>query len=82
MDSICLDQNQCDHFALPDTDLYYGPAGTELIIAASTLLRSKGGDGYDEEHRAILEPLGSKTLVLVRGETDGPGWFGIQKVVG
>jgi hypothetical protein len=74
--AIYVDRDMSDLFGVD----YYGGAGTELVIAASTLLR-KGGNKYDTVHKAILEPLGNKTLVLIRRETDGPGWFGIESVV-
>jgi len=79
--TVYLDYDQCERFALSGTDPYYGGAGTELVVAASTLLRSKGGDGYDQTHKDLLKPLGSATLVLVRGETHGPGWFGIVRAI-
>jgi len=74
MDTIYLDPKQCDRFDVA----YYKPA--KLVIAADTLLQSKGGDGYDSEHAAFLKPLGGKTLVL-NSTGNGPGWFAVTKIL-
>lgn len=69
---IYLDFDQCEHFQVE-----YRAAGTKVLIAADTVLRSKA-QGYDEEHRALLEPLGQRTLCL---EGTGNGWFKIAGIV-
>lgn len=77
--AIYLNMQQCEDFAPRGTeDPYFGPAGIKIVTAADALLRSRD---YDEEHRKVLGSFGQKTLVLVRRETDGPGWFGIEKVI-
>jgi len=69
---IYLDRDQCEHFGVE-----YVPKDTTIDIAADTVLRSKAS-GYDEHHRAILKPLGERTLQL-RGT--GHGWFEITAVL-
>lgn len=75
---IYLDQSQCSKFSTNGADAYFD--GGEVVVAASTLLNSKPG-GYDRAHKDVLEPLGHKTVVLSREESDSPGWFGIKKVI-
>ena len=78
MDAIYTDRSQCDYFGAP----YFG--GGELVVAADTLLASKGpSGGYDAEHTAFLSSFGGKTLVLIRTETDtiGPGWWRVKEVL-
>jgi len=76
---IYLDRSQCDRFSIQGADAYFDEG--KVLVAASTLLKSKGGDGYDEDHKSALEPLGSKTVILTREESDAPGWFSIERVV-
>ena len=66
---IYLNREQSQHFDVP-----YFEAG-KLIVAADTLLRSKGRGGYDREHTDYLKSFGQKTLVLVRDEGQAPGWW-------
>lgn len=70
--TVYMDRNQCDYFS---TD--YVAAKAEATIAASTLLGSRD---YDSEHRDLLKPLGSATVVLERQPAQGPGWFTITSV--
>lgn len=65
---IYLDRDQCLHFQID-----YMAEGSKATIAADAILMSKL-QGYDEEHRRLLEPLGSKSLSL---EGLGCGWFKI-----
>jgi hypothetical protein len=69
---VYLDRGQCDYF-----DVGYFDEEASTAIAASTLLGSKD---YDAEHKAILSPLGSSTVVLNRTSEHGPGWFAITSV--
>jgi hypothetical protein len=90
---VYLNRAQCAHFshdAASGVHLYEDAGGTlvghsfigpVLAVAADALLRSKGGDGYDEAHRAILEPLGGSTLTLARFQGQGPGWFTVNHVI-
>lgn len=66
---IYLDRQQSAHFEVP----YF--EGGKLIIAADTLLRSKGRGGYDRQHTDHLKSFGQRTLVLVREEEHAPGWW-------
>lgn len=74
MEAIYTDQEQCNRFNAP-----YFDSG-ELVIAADTLLQSKGGDGYDSEHAEFLSQFGGDTLVLTRKGDDriGPGWWRVE----
>ena len=78
MEAIYTDRDQCQQFDAP----YFGEG--ELVIAADTLLRSKGGDGYDSEHTEYLSRFGGKTLVLTRkgSDTIGPGWWRVEVLHG
>ena len=73
---IYTDEQQCGLFGAK----YFG-LNEMLVCSADALLRSKGGDGYDKEHREYLEPLGSQTLVLQRTEQCGPGWWEVIKTL-
>lgn len=73
---IYTDKQQCDLFGAK----YFG-VNERLICSADALLRSKGGDGYDKEHRQYLGSLGSQTLVLQRTEQCGPGWWEVIKTL-
>lgn len=70
MTTIYTDQEQCEMFEVS----YF--RGTELVIRADELLRTKD---YDSEHREILEPLGSTLLHLTRDDSDNPGWWRIDR---
>lgn len=74
MEAIYTDREQCQRFDIP-----YFDSG-ELVIAADTLLQSKGGDGYGSEHTEFLSKFGSDTLVLSRTDSDpiGPGWWRVE----
>ena len=78
MEAIYTDQEQCERFGTP----YFGSG--ELVIAADTLLQSKGGDGYDSEHTEFLSQFGGDTLVLSRKDDDriGPGWWRVEVLRG
>jgi len=78
MEAIYTDQEQCNRFNAP----YFGSG--ELVIAADTLLQSKGGDGYDSEHAGFLSKFGGDTLVLSRKDGDriGPGWWRVEVLRG
>lgn len=71
MSQIYLDHRQCVQF-----EINYTMAG-RLLCEAREVLESKGGDGYDTDHHAILEPLGDQEIVLVREQNDNPGWFNL-----
>ena len=73
---IYTDQDQCGLFGAD----YFGQ-GEMLVCSADALLNSKGGDGYDKQHREFLEPLGSITLVLQRTSECGPGWWKVIKTL-
>lgn len=73
-EEVYVDRNQAARFEMP----YYDDIGKVSYVAASTLLRSKGGDGYDQETTAILRPLGGSTLAL---KHKGYGWHEIVRVV-
>lgn len=75
MQELYLDQSQCNKFNAP-----YFDAG-DLVIAADALRKSKGGDGYDAKMSAYLKEADEDTLVLVRAEEDGPGWFKVTRVI-
>ena len=45
---VYTDRDQCEEFGVP----YFGEA--ELTVEADRLLQSKGGGGYDREHRKFL----------------------------
>lgn len=54
--------------------------GETLCIGADTLLKSKGGDGYDDYHRNYLQPLGGcTTLLLKKVSKKRPGWYVVVK---
>lgn len=72
MKTIYLDRAQCSHFGF----LYEG--GDKVFVAADTLLKSKGGDGYDKEIVVWMKPLGGKTLIL---EPTGCGWYNVPGYV-
>ena len=78
MEAIYTDREQCQRFDIP-----YFDSG-ELVIAADTLLQSKGGDGYDSEHTEFLSQFGGDTLVLSRKDDDriGPGWWRVEVLRG
>ena len=73
---IYTDVDQCGLFGAQ----YFGK-GEVLVCSADALLKSKGGDGYDKEHREYLEPLGGITLVLERTAKCGPGWWEVLKTL-
>jgi hypothetical protein len=52
----------------------YRKKGDQLVVAASTLLRSAD---YDDNHQRLLKPLGNRTIV---GVNNGLGWFEITEV--
>ena len=66
---VYLDAAQVVYFGLP-RGAYFDDA--RLIVAADTLLKSRD---YDRAHRALLVPLGGRTLVLTRTADEAPGWF-------
>ena len=75
--AIYLDQKQCKHFDVP----YFGDATD--VIAAEAILKSKGGDGYDQFHKDILVPLSKRGCILRitrKGALMGPGWFTIENL--
>jgi hypothetical protein len=73
-EEVYLDREQARHFRVD-----YNRKGTELVVAADTLLRSKDPhEGYDRHHVNLLKPLGGKTLTL-KGK--GRGWFVIESVI-
>ena len=72
---VYIDQDQCNKFGLK----YY--MANSNTICADVLLDSKGGDGYDDIHKSILEPLGTSYLFLTRQADDRPGWFKIGDVL-
>lgn len=78
LEAIYTDQEQCERFDAP-----YFDSG-ELVIAADTLLCSKGGDGYDTPHVEFLSQFGGQTLVLSRKDGDriGPGWWRVEVLRG
>lgn len=69
---IYLDPSQCQQFAVD----YYGTTRT-ITVCAKILLNSKGGDGYDEQHKRMLQPSVEAGADLVLRQTDLPGWFSI-----
>jgi len=69
---VYLDRDQCELFGVD-----YDPRGTELVVAADAILRSKR-QGYDAHHTNLLKPLGGRTLSL---EGRGRGWFTIKYVL-
>ena len=75
MGAIYIDREQCGRLGAPYTE----PG--ELIIAADTLLHSKGGSGYDSEHAEFLSQFGGQTLVLTRTAEDriGSGWWRVKE---
>lgn len=73
---VYTDVEQCGLFGA-----HYFGVGEILVCSADALLNSKGGDGYDKEHKEFLEPFGSKTLVLQRTDKCGPGWWELIKTL-
>ncbi|HIK67959.1 MAG TPA: hypothetical protein EYF95_08305 [Flavobacteriales bacterium] len=73
MTEIYMDRGQCQKFEVPYVD-----KGTELYIAADTVLRSRDPGGYDKYHNEFLSAKGGKTLVL---EGLGYGWFQVKSVI-
>ena len=69
---IYLDRTQCDKFGVN----YYGE-GRTITLCAKMILESKGGDGYDEAHKRMLQPSVEAGSDLVLKQTDIPGWFPI-----
>jgi len=69
---IYLDPWQCDKLGTS-----YHNKGLRFVVSAEAVLKSRAEGGYDEEHRQLLEPLGSRTLVTVGV---GYGWFQIVEV--
>jgi len=69
---IYVDLDQCTHFECP----HYAPG--RLVIAASTLLKSKD---YDDMHKNTLGPLRDRTIVLVRDEGARPGWYRLDQIL-
>ncbi len=59
----------------------YHTVGEMLICSADALLRTKDGDGYDQEHRDYLEPIRNKTLVMERTSKCGAGWWEVIKTI-
>ncbi len=72
---VYLDHAQCDRF-----NVAYYDAG-KLVIAADTLLKSKGGDGYDAKAKKGLKAHEQDTLVLERAGDEAAGWFTVTKVI-
>lgn len=73
---VYLDRAQCDYFNVA----YFGDG--KLVVAADTLLKSKGGDGYDAKAKKSLKAHEQDTLVLEhQDETMAPGWFVVTKVI-
>lgn len=73
---VYTDTHQCALFGAQ----YFGE-NEVLICSADALLNSKGGDGYDTEHREYLKSLGSKTLVMERTGDCPPGWWEVVKTL-
>ncbi len=67
---IYLDRHQCNSFRAS----YWHDS--KLSVRADILLESKWS-GYDDYHRKLLKPLGSKLIVIRRESNDSPGWFKI-----
>lgn len=59
-------------------DLYFGPIGTWFSVRADVLLRSRDARGYDEQHTKILKFYGMESILLVRTQSCGPGWYQIH----
>jgi len=73
---VYTDMNQCDRFEVP-----YFDTEAELVVAASTLLESKGPGGYDASHTEFLSQFGSGTLVLRRTGEQCPGWWRVHNFI-
>lgn len=69
---IYIDREQCEKFQAK----YF--AEDTITVSAEALLNSKGGDGYDQEHRDVLEPFGAQQISASREQGDPPGWYNIH----
>ena len=76
-EAIYINQNQAFEFH-NGQDLYFGPVGTWFLVCAADLLRSREGTGYDELHRKTLKSYGKETILLVRTQSCGPGWYQVH----
>tara|TARA_B100000287_G_scaffold365174_1_gene359791 strand:- start:723 stop:968 length:246 start_codon:yes stop_codon:yes gene_type:complete len=73
---VYTDMSQCTRFEAP-----YYERDAKLVIAASTLLASRGVGGYDRQHTEFLEQFGSRTIVMERTADQGPGWWRVTEVI-
>ncbi len=73
---VYTDMSQCTRFEAP-----YYERNAKLVVAASTLLASKGVGGYDRQHAEFLGQFGTSTLVLERTADQGPGWWRVTEVI-